>query len=91
MLRWASWQRRDRAIELRFKMKILRQHEIAQVSRSKRLELIGQLWDSLKHEQFPLTDAQQEELVRRLASLDQDRCEGISWAALKTELEQRCP
>jgi len=57
----------------------------------KRLALIAQLWESLEHEQVPLTSSQQAELERRLASLDQDRRDGVTWAALKAELEQRCP
>ena len=72
-------------------MEILTRDEIARFSSPERLELIGQLWDSLEREPFPLTRAQEEELARRLASLDQDRREGITWAALKAELEQRCP
>ncbi|HVV71868.1 MAG TPA: addiction module protein [Verrucomicrobiae bacterium] len=71
-------------------MEILTRDEIARLSPPERLELIGQLWDSLEHERFPLTGAQEEELARRLTSLDQDRREGITWAALKAELEQRC-
>jgi putative addiction module component (TIGR02574 family) len=72
-------------------MEILTRDEIARLSPPERLELIGQLWDSLERERFPLSGAQEEELARRLASLDQDRREGITWAALKAELEQRCP
>jgi len=34
---------------------------------------------------------QQAELERRLTSLDQDRGDGVTWSALKAELEQRCP
>ena len=34
---------------------------------------------------------QQAELDRRLETLDQDRRQGITWAELKAELEQRCP
>jgi hypothetical protein len=46
----------------------------------------------LEQEQFPLTDAQEEELDRSTSeSLDLDRREGITWATLKAELEQRCP
>jgi len=56
-----------------------------------RLALISQLWDSLEDDQLPLTAAQRAELDRRLETLDQDRREGITWAALKAELEQRCP
>jgi putative addiction module component (TIGR02574 family) len=42
-------------------------------------------------DQLPLTAAQQGELDQRLAALDQDRRAGITWAALKAELKQRCP
>ena len=31
------------------------------------------------------------ELERRLSSLDRDRRDGVAWAELKAELEQRCP
>lgn len=31
------------------------------------------------------------ELEGRLASFDKDRRDGVTWAALKAELEQRCP
>jgi putative addiction module component (TIGR02574 family) len=53
--------------------------------------LISQLWDSLEDGQLPLTALQRAELDHRLATLDQDRREGITWAALKAEIEQRCP
>jgi putative addiction module component (TIGR02574 family) len=56
-----------------------------------RLALISQLWDSLEDDQLPLTAAQRVELDSRLATLDQDRRDGITWTDLKTELEQRCP
>ena len=72
-------------------MEILTREQITRLSSSERLELIGQLWDGLEREQLPLTDAQQEELDRRLNSLERDRREGITWTALRAELEQRCP
>ena len=65
--------------------------ELRCLSIDERLELIGQLWDSLEHEPLPLTDAQQQELDRRLAALDQDRAEGLSWEQVRAELERRCP
>jgi len=46
---------------------------------------------SLEDDKLPLTATQRAELDRRLQTLDQDRREGITWAALKAELEQRCP
>jgi putative addiction module component (TIGR02574 family) len=72
-------------------MELLNQDELARLTPPERLALISQLWDSLEDDQLPLTAAQQAELDRRLVSLDQDRREGISWVALKAELEQRCP
>lgn len=72
-------------------MELLTPAEIIRLSPPERLALIAQLWDSLEHEKLPLTGPQQAELERRLSSLDQDRHDGVTWAALKTELEQRCP
>jgi putative addiction module component (TIGR02574 family) len=65
--------------------------EISRLSVDERLELIGQLWDSLEHERLPLSSAQQKELDRRLASLDHERADGQSWGQLRAELERRCP
>lgn len=72
-------------------MGLLTPDEIVRLSPRERLALIAQLWDSLEDEQLPLSTAQQAELDRRLASLDQDRQDGVTWKALKSELEQRCP
>lgn len=72
-------------------MEKLNQIELETLTPPERLALISQLWDSLEDEQLPLTSAQRAELDRRLASLDQDRPKGIPWAALKAELEERCP
>jgi putative addiction module component (TIGR02574 family) len=72
-------------------MELLTNDEIVRLTPSERLALISQLWDSLEDEHLPLTAAQRAELDRRLASLDQDRREGMTWEALKTELELRCP
>jgi putative addiction module component (TIGR02574 family) len=47
--------------------------------------------DEIARDQPPLTEAQQAELERRLTTLDQDRPDGVAWAALKVELDQRCP
>jgi putative addiction module component (TIGR02574 family) len=69
----------------------LSREEISRLSVDERLDLIGQLWDSLEHEALPLTEGQQLELDRRLATLDDDRAEGVSWEALRAELERRCP
>jgi putative addiction module component (TIGR02574 family) len=65
--------------------------ESNRLSPDERLSLIAQLWDSLEDDHIPLTNAQQTELERRLATLDQDRERSITWEDLKAELEQRCP
>ena len=72
-------------------MELLTNDEFVRLTPSERLALISQLWDSLEDEHLPLTAAQTVELDGRLASLDRDRREGITWEALKTELERRCP
>jgi putative addiction module component (TIGR02574 family) len=72
-------------------MEVLSPDEIVRLTPSERLALIAQLWDSLEHEHLPLTRAQEAELERRLSSLDEDRRDGVTWASLKAELEQRCP
>lgn len=70
---------------------MLSAEEIDLLSPQERLDLIEQLWDSLKDEDVPLPAEQQAELERRLATLDQDRSQAISWENLKHELERRRP
>jgi putative addiction module component (TIGR02574 family) len=65
--------------------------EITRLSPDERLALIAQLWDSLDDNQVQLTPAQQAELERRLATLDRDRTQSVTWETLKVELDQRCP
>jgi len=65
--------------------------EITRLSPDERLALIAQLWDSLDDNQVRLTPAQQAELERRLATLDRDRTQSVTWETLKAELDQRCP
>ena len=72
-------------------MDLLTPNEIVRLPPPERLALIAQLRDSLENEQLPLTSAQQAELEHRLASLDEDRRNGVTWASLKAELERRCP
>ena len=72
-------------------MELLTHDELVRLTPPERLALISQLWDSLEADQITVTTAQQAELDRRLETLDQDRRDGITWEALKAELEQRCP
>ena len=72
-------------------MEILNPDEIVRLTPPERLALIAQLWDSLENDHLPLTGAQQTELENRVASVDLDLRNGVTWASLKAELEQRCP
>ena len=72
-------------------MEVLTSDEIFRLTPPERLALIAQLWDSLEHEQLPLTSAQEAELEHHLSSIDKDRRSGVTWASLKAELERRCP
>ena len=67
-------------------MASLNSYELARLSPEERLALIGQLWDSLSDADVPLPEAQQAELARRLASLDQDRAQAVTWEQLRAEL-----
>ena len=64
--------------------------KITRLSPDERLALIAQLWDSLDDHQVQLTPSQLAELERRLATLDQDHAQSVTWETLKAELEQRC-
>jgi putative addiction module component (TIGR02574 family) len=59
--------------------------EIVRLTPLERLALIAQLWDSLEHEQLPLTSAQESELGRRLSSLgsplEEDKRNCVTWAS----------
>lgn len=44
---------------------------LTHLSAQERLDLIGQLWDSLEDDNVSLTPAQRAELDRRLAALDE--------------------
>ena len=54
---------------------------IADLSTEERLRLLEELWESLSAtpEAVPLTNAQREELDRRLDELDRDGPVGIPW------------
>jgi len=65
--------------------------DIARLSPQERIELIGELWDSIGDAEVPLPPAQAQELGRRLASFDVDRSQAVSWEVLKAELAARAP
>lgn len=62
---------------------------IATLSPDERLELLEQLWDSLSAEAIPMTDAQTEELDRRLDDLDREGPIGIPWNEVLDRIRNR--
>ena len=65
--------------------------DIAKLSPEERLELLEQLWDSLSDtpEAVPMTDAQRQELDRRLDELDRERPVGIPWNEVLDRVRNR--
>ena len=59
-----------------------------QLSIAERLSLLGELWDSIAAEpdRVPVTDAQKEDLQRRLATIDADPDAGSTWEEVKARL-----
>ena len=70
-------------------MSYLTPEEVRRLSVDERLDLIGQLWDSLDDRDIPLAPAQQAELERRIAAFDEDRARSVTWEELKAELAAR--
>ncbi len=62
--------------------------EILQLSIAERIQLAEDIWDSVAAfpEAIPLSDAQKDELDRRLQAYAQNPNEGISWDELKDRL-----
>jgi len=63
--------------------------DIAKMTPRERLDLIGELWDSLTDADVTLTPAQEAELARRMATFDADAKSAISWVDVKRERVER--
>lgn len=53
--------------------------DIKKLTPEERLSLLEEIWDSLEHDEVPLTEPQRQELERRLDDLEHDRDRGIPW------------
>lgn len=64
--------------------------EILQLTVAERIQLAEDIWDSVAAfpDAIPLTDAQKEELDRRLQAYAENPSEGISWDELKDKLRK---
>jgi len=64
--------------------------DILELTIAERIQLAEDIWDSVAAfpEAIPLTDAQKEELNRRLQAYAENPNEGISWDELKGKLRK---
>jgi putative addiction module component (TIGR02574 family) len=65
--------------------------DIERLSTDERLDLLEKLWESLTKEPggIPLTEAQREDLDRRLDELDRGQVEGIPWDEVLKQIRKR--
>jgi putative addiction module component (TIGR02574 family) len=63
--------------------------DFSHLSPQQRLALIGELWESLDADSVALTQAQKDELDRRLATLDEDIKHGRDADDIIADLEKR--
>src|SRR5271169_7264297 len=65
--------------------------DIAGLTPKERLDLIGELWDSLAPEDVRLTPAHEAELARRMATFETDAKAAVPWDDIEAELARRPP
>jgi len=64
--------------------------DILQLSVTERIQLAEDIWDSIaaNPESLPLTDAERQELDRRLEAYARDPDEGVSWDDLTKQVRK---
>jgi putative addiction module component (TIGR02574 family) len=62
--------------------------DIARMSPKERLDLIGELWNSLEPGDVALTPAQETELARRMARFEADSQTAVSFTDIEAELDR---
>jgi putative addiction module component (TIGR02574 family) len=64
--------------------------DILQMSVAERIQLVEDIWDSIaaSTDSVPVTDAQKEELDRRLEAYARNPGEGVSWDELKEKVRK---
>jgi putative addiction module component (TIGR02574 family) len=65
--------------------------DFSHLSPQERLELIGELWDSLDDQAFEVTPELAAELDRRLDELRRNPDAGRSWEEVRADLRRRLP
>jgi len=68
----------------------LTREEIQQLSVAERVQLAEEIWDSIAAtpEQLPVTDAQREELDRRLVSHERESANVVPWEQVREKLQR---
>lgn len=64
----------------------MRELGIDRLSAEDRLQLIGEIWDSLAPESEPIPQSHREELDRRLAAADANPSAGRPWEEVRARL-----
>lgn len=65
----------------------LRDLGIDRMSREERLQLLGEIWDTLTPvDQEDIPESHREELARRIAAADADPTAGVSWEEVRERL-----
>lgn len=62
--------------------------DIARLTPKERLDLIGELWDSLAPDDVRLTPAQDAELAQRMATFEADAEAAVPWEMIDAELSR---
>jgi putative addiction module component (TIGR02574 family) len=62
--------------------------KVASLSPADRLELICVVWDTLSHDDLPMTDAERALLDARLADMERNPDDQSPWLEVKARLER---
>lgn len=65
--------------------------KVSTLSPADRLELIGEIWDTLSHNDLPVTDAERALLDARLADMEAHPEDQSPWREVKARLERLTP
>ena len=63
--------------------------DISSLTAEQKLRLIEELWDSLSDDEIPITEAQKQELERRLADLESNPDKVVPWDEVRRRLQDR--
>jgi putative addiction module component (TIGR02574 family) len=63
--------------------------DISKLTTKERLDLIGELWDSIAPQDVRLTPSQDAELARRMVTFDADAKDAVPWEDIESEFNKR--